>query len=291
MTFLRDLRFAARQLRLAPGYSLAAIATLALAIGASTAIFSAVYAVLLKPMPIRDPGSLVVGWGTSAALNMRVIELSYLEMRDIGGATPAVGKRRVGGFVVLDRRARRRGRAGEGADDWRVRQLLRAAWRRAATGTNDSPRRRHHEERAGRWSSATGCGPGSSASDPNVIGRRVRLDDQDSHEVVGVMPASFNYPHGTEVWRRPRNHRRSRPRGGNPNPLHNVGVMFMVGRLNAGVTPEAAQATNGPAPTRRCWRARPARGTTSRSRRSSTTRSVRRGRRCGCCSAPSACCC
>ena len=91
MSAIRDLRFAARQLRLAPGYSLAAIATLALAIGASTAIFSAVYAVLLKPMPIREPGSLVVGWGTSAALNMRVIELSYLDIDDIGRATPEVG--------------------------------------------------------------------------------------------------------------------------------------------------------------------------------------------------------
>ena len=91
MTFLRDLRFAARQLKSAPGYSLAAIATLALAIGASTAIFSAVYAVLLKPMPIRDPGSLVVGWGTSAALNMRVMELSYLHIRDIGGPRQPIG--------------------------------------------------------------------------------------------------------------------------------------------------------------------------------------------------------
>ena len=72
-TLLRDLRLAGRQLRLSPGYAVAAVATLALAIGASTAIFSAVYAVLLKPMPIREPRQLVMGWGTSSALNMRVI--------------------------------------------------------------------------------------------------------------------------------------------------------------------------------------------------------------------------
>ena len=102
-----ELRFGLRRLRSAPGYAIAAIATLALAIGASTAIFSAVYAVLLKPMPIRDPGSLVVGWGTSAALNMRVIELSYLDVRDIGKATPAVGNVASIGLVILDRRARR----------------------------------------------------------------------------------------------------------------------------------------------------------------------------------------
>src|SRR5262245_49917500 len=92
MTFVRDLTFAARQLRLAPGYTAAAIVTLALAIGASTAIFSAVHAVLLKAMPIREPEKLVMGWGTSAALNMKVIELSYLDVEDIGAATPQVGR-------------------------------------------------------------------------------------------------------------------------------------------------------------------------------------------------------
>ncbi len=92
MAFLRDLQFAARQLRAAPGYTLAAVTTLALAIGASTAIFSAVYAVLLKPMPIRQPEQLAVAWGGSPALAMRVIELSYLDIRDMGEAAPRVGK-------------------------------------------------------------------------------------------------------------------------------------------------------------------------------------------------------
>ena len=50
------MRLALRHLRKSPGCTVAAVTTLALAIGASTAIFSAVYTVLLKPMPIRDPG-------------------------------------------------------------------------------------------------------------------------------------------------------------------------------------------------------------------------------------------
>ena len=79
------------------------------------------YAVLLKPMPIREPGSLVIGWGTSAALNMRVIELSYLDVQDIGEATPAIGTVASVGSSALDRRARRRRRAGQGADHRRVR--------------------------------------------------------------------------------------------------------------------------------------------------------------------------
>ena len=139
MTFLRDLRFAARQLRLAPGYTAAAIVTLALAIGASTAIFSAVYAVLLKPMPIREPQQLVIGWGTSAALNMKVIELSYLDIQDIGAATAQVGPRRVGRLVGLDGRARgrRRRRAGQGRQHRRVGHVLRGARRGASARTHD----------------------------------------------------------------------------------------------------------------------------------------------------------
>ena len=85
------MRLALRQLKNAPGYTLAAVTTLALAIGATTAIFSAVHAVLLKPMPIRAPEQLVVGWGTSAAASMRVLELSYLDIRDIGDMTPDIG--------------------------------------------------------------------------------------------------------------------------------------------------------------------------------------------------------
>jgi hypothetical protein len=68
------MRYAIRRLWKAPGYTLAATTTLALAIGASTAMFSAVSAVLLKPMPIREPDRLMVAWGTSDALNMKLIE-------------------------------------------------------------------------------------------------------------------------------------------------------------------------------------------------------------------------
>ena len=56
---LRDLRYAVRQLRNSPGFTVTAVLTLALGVGATTAIFSCVYGLLLKSLPFRDANSIV----------------------------------------------------------------------------------------------------------------------------------------------------------------------------------------------------------------------------------------
>ena len=84
MRLVEDLRLAVRHLRHAPGHAATAAVTLALAIGANSAIFSAVNAVLLRPLPVPDPGTLAVVWQTDAG-GQAVVELTYRHQREWSG--------------------------------------------------------------------------------------------------------------------------------------------------------------------------------------------------------------
>src|ERR1700683_2837324 len=92
-SWMKDVRYALRAMRMAPGFAAVAVLTLALGIGANTAIFSVVHAVLLKPLPFPHPEQLVELWETEPVPgNYPLSDQDFLDWRggnrafsDLGG--------------------------------------------------------------------------------------------------------------------------------------------------------------------------------------------------------------
>src|SRR5262245_831543 len=101
--FLHDLRYAARTLRHSPMYSLVAMATLALGIGANTAIFSVVHAVALQALPYRDASRLVRLWEKNDKLRIPQFSASvpnYVSWRERAQSFEALGAWRSGSVTL-----------------------------------------------------------------------------------------------------------------------------------------------------------------------------------------------
>ena len=233
---LLTFRHVLRGLEQQRGYSAAVIVTLALTIGTTTAIFSAVYAILLKPLPITRPDALVICWELAREGNLSVVELSYrafeewrLHSRSFMAAA-AVGSSTWPG--VLDRgEPARVATAGVSASLFETLGVAPALGR-AFTRDDDLPNAAPVTIMSHSiWATRFGA-------DPSVVGSRIEMDG--ARTVVGVMPEGFDYPRGTDFWI-PVVPVLTGAAGDGAANLRDIGVLFVVGRLRSGVTPQMAR--------------------------------------------------
>ena len=189
-SFLQDVRYAARNLLKTPGFTLVAILTLALGIGANIAAFSIVDGVLLRPLPFSQPGQLVRVFDDLRSSNTQDVGMSVPQFWDY------------------------RDRAG-------IFQDISVVWSTPATLTGvDLPQRIEALATSGNYFTMLGVRPQIGrvftqkdevpgfinavvlsdgfwrrqyGADPNVIGKSLRLDG-DLYQIFGVMPAGFRHP-------------------------------------------------------------------------------------------------
>jgi predicted permease len=217
----QDLRYALRSLRRAPGFALVAILTLALGIGANTAVFSVVDAVVVRALPYPRADRLVALTGSTLAefQRIRALSTSYLDVASYRAASINLSgdgdPERLDGAIVTPNvfrllgvpAAHGRGFIGDESDVGRIRVVVLsdALWRRRFGG------------------------------DPSIVGRSIMVEGA-PYEVLGVMPPGFGFPTADiQLWI-PIN----MPAAGSGMLWGNAGFK-LVARLRDAVTPAQAE--------------------------------------------------
>lgn len=196
-TTWRDIRSGLRTLRASPGFSAAVLLTLMLGIGANSAIFSVVNAVLLRPLPFRNPERLVVAWTQFLIVNLRENYFSPVEFRDVADSATVfegISPYQEGVPVNLTGvgEPERLISARVSPDLFPLLGIHSAMGRvftadEAKPGNDDAVLLSHD-----LWQRRFGGKPG-------LIGQTVSLDGR-ARTVVGVLPPGVGFPKSAELW-------------------------------------------------------------------------------------------
>jgi predicted permease len=236
--FVQEIRLALRGLARTPGFSVVAVATLALGIAATTSIFSVADGVLLRPLPYPEAGRLVSVYSNDPSEGDRepLSGADFIDIQAASGSFEDVAAYRrldfnlVGGELPL--------RITGASVTPNLFSLLGvdAALGRVLSPVIDTPASRAVVLGHDLWQSQFG-------GRADVLGERLQLSDE-LYTVVGVMPHGFEFPRDTAVWTSPRYRVPDPPFdfGGDPAGIRSSEYLSVVGRLRDGSQVRAAQA-------------------------------------------------
>lgn len=191
---MNDLRFALRQLLKSPGFAAVAVVTLALGIGANTAVFSVVNAILLRPLPYPEPDRLVqLRLDRSGSSSTVVGSATYLAVRAQSQSLEGIAAYAGSDMSLTGSGSAERVVAGSVTAGFFPLLGVRPAHGRNFTRDEDTP--------GGPKAAIVGYGLWQSrfGGDPGLLGRTLRLNDE-NYTVVGILPAHFRYPEPFEIW-------------------------------------------------------------------------------------------
>lgn len=241
-TVLKDLRYAARMLLKNPGFSAVAVLALALGIGANTAIFSVVSAVLLRPLPYPQPEQIVAVWAGDNTRPDGRSSFSYPDFADLRAQNQVFSA--MAAYDDLDMTVTERGADAEHlhgsmvtSDLFRVLDV-NPILGRAFTAEDDKPGARvailSHE----LWQRRFG-------GDRGVLTKTITLNET-PYQIIGVMPRAFRFPverTAASFWTSTATQFEAAP-GSTETTAGERGFHYLraIARLKAGVTVEQAQA-------------------------------------------------
>jgi putative ABC transport system permease protein len=195
-TLIQDLRYGIRMLARKPGFTLIAVLTLALGIGATTAIFSVVNAVLLRPLEFKQPDRLVRIWESNPARNWPEFSASVPNFKDWQQQQSVFEQVAAQEFWTFNLTStgepERLSATRVTANLFSMLGVTPLMGREFLPEDEEAGRNRVVIVSHGLWQRRFG-------SDPALPGKTIQLDGQ-SYEVIGILPPDFRFMGGRDLW-------------------------------------------------------------------------------------------